>query len=281
MKSTWIGSKGISRLHSTATRRSTISPRFVEIMNWMDFIRLSYILRPSRTDDTIVAKLSSASTTSAASFATSVPVIPIATPILASFSAGASLTPSPVIATTLPLCWKALTMRTLCSGATRAKTEILPTISCSFSSERSSTSVPVSTASCSCIIPNSRAMADAVILWSPVIITGLIPALRHWATATFASSRGGSIIPTIPRNMRSDSIVSVEIASGSSLMDLLATARTRNALDAICILALLIFCISASVICLIPLRPTIPVQHFSRSSRPPLTATRYPPSRHL
>ena len=41
-----------------------------------------------------------ASTMSDASFATSVPAMPIATPIAACLSAGASLTPSPVIAVT-------------------------------------------------------------------------------------------------------------------------------------------------------------------------------------
>ena len=60
------------------------------------------IERPSSTAATIVAKLSSASTMSAACFETSVPVMPIATPMSAVFSAGASFTPSPVIATTAP-----------------------------------------------------------------------------------------------------------------------------------------------------------------------------------
>ena len=59
--------------------------------------------RPSSTAATIVAKLSSARTISAACLATSVPVMPIATPMSAAFSAGASLTPSPVIATTAPV----------------------------------------------------------------------------------------------------------------------------------------------------------------------------------
>ena len=51
---------------------------------------------------TTLAKLSSVRTMSAVCLATSVPVMPIATPIFARFSAGASLTPSPVIATTWP-----------------------------------------------------------------------------------------------------------------------------------------------------------------------------------
>ena len=47
----------------------------------------------------MVAKLSSVSTIEAASLDTSLPVIPIATPISACFSAGASFTPSPVMDT--------------------------------------------------------------------------------------------------------------------------------------------------------------------------------------
>lgn len=48
----------------------------------------------------MLAKLSSKSTISEASFATSVPVIPIANPTSAFLRAGASLVPSPVTATT-------------------------------------------------------------------------------------------------------------------------------------------------------------------------------------
>jgi hypothetical protein len=44
----------------------------------------------------------------------------MATPMSAVFSAGASLTPSPVIATTTPRRCSASTMRSLCSGLTRA-----------------------------------------------------------------------------------------------------------------------------------------------------------------
>ena len=81
---------------------------------------LAKIARPSRTAATIVAKLSSARIMSAASFVTSVPVTPIATPMSADFSAGASFTPSPVMATMLPSACRASTIRSLCSGATRA-----------------------------------------------------------------------------------------------------------------------------------------------------------------
>src|SRR6266516_2776947 len=69
----------------------------------MYLARLSYSPRPSSTALTMVEKLSSVRIITAASLVTSVPVIPIAMPMSAFFSAGASLTPSPVIATMLPL----------------------------------------------------------------------------------------------------------------------------------------------------------------------------------
>lgn len=44
----------------------------------------------------------------------------MATPISAALTAGASFTPSPVMATTLPAAFQALTMRSLWAGLTRA-----------------------------------------------------------------------------------------------------------------------------------------------------------------
>ena len=64
----------------------------------------------------MVAKLSSVRIISAASLVTSVPVMPIATPMSAGVSAGASLTPSPVIATTLPCCLSRLDQAHLVLG---------------------------------------------------------------------------------------------------------------------------------------------------------------------
>ncbi len=52
-------------------------------------------------------------------------------------------------------------------------------------------------------IPNSSAMAVAVSTWSPVIITGLMPASLHKATASVTPLLGGSIIPTSPTKVRS------------------------------------------------------------------------------
>ena len=71
----------------------------------------------------MVEKLSSVKIISAASLDTSVPVIPIAHPISAFFRAGASFTPSPVIAHIAFLFCLASTILTLSFGATRANTE--------------------------------------------------------------------------------------------------------------------------------------------------------------
>jgi hypothetical protein len=64
--------------------------------------RLSESPRPTSTALTMVEKLSSVRIMTAASLVTSVPVIPIAMPMSAFFTAGASLTPSPVMATMWP-----------------------------------------------------------------------------------------------------------------------------------------------------------------------------------
>ena len=99
--------------------------------------------RPSSIALTMLAKLSSVSTMSAASLETSVPVIPMATPILAALSAGASLMPSPVMATMWPLRCRAPTIRSLCSGSTRANTRTCSTIASSSASPMVRRSAPV------------------------------------------------------------------------------------------------------------------------------------------
>ena len=76
--------------------------------------------RPSSTARTMVVKSSSVRTMWAAPLATSVPERPMAQPMSAALRAGASLTPSPVMAATFPRACHAWTMRILCSGDTRA-----------------------------------------------------------------------------------------------------------------------------------------------------------------
>ena len=162
----------------------------------------------------MVAKLSSVRIMSAALLATSVPERPMAQPMSAAFRAGASLTPSPVMAATMPRLCQARTMRSLCSGDTRAYTENRST-SCSSSSwGMKSKSSPVRAVSPGRNMSSSRAMATAVILWSPVIITGRMPARWHRCTASRTSSRGGSIIPTRPEKVSSCSNVRLSSSGG-------------------------------------------------------------------
>ncbi|MCY1547111.1 hypothetical protein D9M68_831450 [compost metagenome] len=91
----------------------------------------------------MLAKLSSANTMSDASLAASVPFMPMATPTSARLSAGASLTPSPVMATTWPLFCNAWTRRSLCSGLARANTSTSMAIWRRVASSISATSAPV------------------------------------------------------------------------------------------------------------------------------------------
>ena len=218
-----------SGVHSVAKNSTTTSPTLLDNKNCITFNMLSYILLPSSTADTIVAKLSSVKITSAASFATSVPTIPIAHPMSDAFNAGLSFTPSPVIATISPFFCHAFTILTLCSGDTLAYTEYFLTFFSKSSSDIFSSSSPVIASSSFSNIPNFFAIAVAVILWSPVIITVFIPAVLHFSTAFFASSLGGSIIPTNPTNINSLSIFFISCFVGLWSISLYAHAKTLKA----------------------------------------------------
>ena len=50
-------------------------------------------------------------------------------------------------------------------------------------------------------MPSCAAMALAVTPWSPVIMTTRMPAALHCATASIASWRGGSMMPTMPSSV--------------------------------------------------------------------------------
>ena len=200
--------------------------------NCMVFLILSYILLPSSTAETMVAKLSSESTISATFLVTSVPVIPMPTPMSADLMLGASFTPSPVMAVMAPLRLHAETMRTLCSGCTRAYT---PHLSISLSSSSSLSlfsSLPSMACEASSIMPSSLAIATAVSLWSPVIITGRMPAALHSSTAALTSGRTGSIMPTRPMKQSSCSRFEGSVFSGILCHSLSAAANTRRAFAA-------------------------------------------------
>ena len=195
-----------------------IAAKFPDSRNWIEFLILRYRFLPFSTAFTIVAKLSSVSTMAAASLDTSLPVIPMATPISACLSAGASLTPSPVIATIFPLSCHARTILILCSGDTRAYTEIPSTKLFSSSSDILSISAPSHASDSSLRIPILFAIAAAVTLWSPVIMIGRIPAFLHSATAAMDSSLGGSIIAISPIKVRPYSSSSVSSSSSDTVL---------------------------------------------------------------
>mmetsp|Transcript_4355 Transcript_4355/g.13564 ORF Transcript_4355/g.13564 Transcript_4355/m.13564 type:complete len:216 (+) Transcript_4355:417-1064(+) len=117
--------------------------------------------RPHETEATIELKLSSRMTMSDASLATSVPVMPIDRPTSDTLSAGASLVPSPVTATTSPISLSADTSRYLSLGVERASTcslgsAALRSSSLIFLKAGPSMAVP------SVRMPHSRAMCCAV-----------------------------------------------------------------------------------------------------------------------
>ena len=94
------------------------------ITNRTNLFRLSNTIRPRSTAWMIVAKLSSDRIIRLAFLATWVPE-PMAMPMSAALMAGASFTPSPVIATTSPFLRSVSTSSTLCSGATRPTTPMV------------------------------------------------------------------------------------------------------------------------------------------------------------
>ena len=235
---------------------------------------LPYTVRPSRTAETIVAKLSSVSTMSAAFFATSVPFLPIAQPMSAAFRAGASFTPSPVMAVTSFSLRNALIMRILCAGETRAYTEHVCTVCKSASSERLSSSAPVITALFS--MPSRPAMAEAVAGWSPVIITGRMPARLHSETASAASGRGGSSSPMSPK--KHSPLSAASSVSGQASVRFSAAARTRSASFAMSrFFALSAARISGVNVTFFPFKSTY-VQRGKIASGAPFVITLYPPS---
>ena len=185
----------------------------------------------------MLAKLSSWSTISAASFATSVPAMPIAIPMFARESAGASFTPSPVIATISPCSWSDDTILIFCSGVTREKIEAWAEASASCSSSKAVSALPFTGAMPPSVMFSSRPIASAVYCWSPVIIFTRIPARWQTAMASFTSALGGSMMPTRPRKMKLDSTVLMSSISSSSSRRRAHNAMTRMACPAMSLFA--------------------------------------------
>jgi hypothetical protein len=182
--------------------------------------------RPSSIAATMLAKLSSSRIRSAASLATSVPLMPMAMPMSAVFSAGASLTPSPVTATISPLFFSASTMRIFCSAATRAKRiSGASSASCSCVGDISRSCSPLITSGASPRTrPIWRAIARPVCGWSPVTMMIRMPASSQRAIASGTSGRGGSSRPISPARIIPCSSPGTPVSSTARW----AKARTRS-----------------------------------------------------
>ena len=129
---------------------------------------------------------------SAASLATSVPLIPIEIPISAFFKAGASLTPSPTIAVIFCRFWSASIISSLFCGVVRAKTWLFKAASSRSLAESLSHSAPVIALIGPVDNPSCLPIARAVCGSSPVIILTETPARFICFNATITSSRGAS-----------------------------------------------------------------------------------------
>ena len=194
-----MGFKGDSLRTAPPTKAITKATKLTVSWNWRNFLIDSKIFLPHFMAVTIELKLSSRRIIPEAYLATSVPAIPIANPISAFLRAGASLVPSPVIATTWLSFFKPVAIKYLSSGDDRASTHswsltILkfsrsPTVSSSSPSLASPptnylNSLPSMTEQSPSVstqstgrIPAYLAMAMAVLLLSPVTILTLTPAL--------------------------------------------------------------------------------------------------------
>ena len=136
---------------------------------------------------------------SAAAFVTAVPVMPMAMPMSAFLMAGASFTPSPVIATMWPCSRRTSTRWTLSWGETRPMTPMPSTSRSTASWSSASNSAPVMALPG---MPSCVATTAPVTAASPVIMRTWTPAPWASAMAAFAAGRGGSVMPTSARSVR-------------------------------------------------------------------------------
>ncbi len=146
----------------------------------------------------MLVKTSSSRIISLASRATEVPE-PIANPTFALLSAGASLVPSPVTATTSPLPCKSLTNFSLSVGRARYITLrfwATKLADSSSSRENSSPEIKAFSSIPSLHNPICLQISRAVVRVSPVTILTLMPAFLQSVIASATSGLIGSAIPT-------------------------------------------------------------------------------------
>lgn len=118
----WTGVNGDYFITTAPKKAIKMATIFTVNWNCRNFLMQSKIFLPNLTAVIMELKLSSSRMMPAAYLATYVPAIPIAKPISAFFKAGASLVPSPVIATTLSSCLSPVAKRYLSSGEDLANT---------------------------------------------------------------------------------------------------------------------------------------------------------------
>ncbi len=146
-------------------------------------------MRLSLTASIITESPGRVRTMSAADLAASV-APETAMPASAFFSAGASLTPSPVIPTICCFFWSSSTIWYLCSGKTWAN----PSASSTRRSASLSDLISSNLAAGRMLVPRSTCCATslAIASWSPVTILTSIPIDSAVSRVCFESSRGGS-----------------------------------------------------------------------------------------
>mmetsp|Transcript_770 Transcript_770/g.2078 ORF Transcript_770/g.2078 Transcript_770/m.2078 type:complete len:271 (-) Transcript_770:1519-2331(-) len=205
-----------TKLRVTATTLTTS-------WNCKNLRMLWYTFRPHSTAFAMDWMLSSRITMSHASFAISVPASPSAKPTSASFSAGASLVPSPVTETTSPRALCCRTRISLSVGDERASTRI-SSATARFSSgdifRNVGPSISAFGPSDPSKIPASCAINFAVSGLSPVTMRTMTPACLSMSTASRVSGRMGSLMPSTPTKVISDSG-----ASSQSRFDACGTSR--------------------------------------------------------
>ena len=203
-QSIWVTVRGdsvpIKEPTRTIKHAATLTVSWNKMKRWIFWNKE----RPHITARAILLKELSIIVISLASFATDVPS-PIDKPTCAALSAGASLVPSPVTATTSFSDWRFSTKYRLSIGRAREITFTSDNLLFNSAPDRVVSSAPVIwlvSGSFSSHNPIWRAISLAVPEVSPVTILTLIPALTHSLTAWGTSIRIGSEIATIPRNVR-------------------------------------------------------------------------------
>jgi hypothetical protein len=118
----WTGVNGDYFITTAPKNAMKIATILTVSWNCKNFLMQSKIFLPYLIAVMMLPKLSSNRMMPAAYLATSVPAMPIANPMSDFFRAGASFVPSPVIATTWPICFSPVAKMYLSSGDERANT---------------------------------------------------------------------------------------------------------------------------------------------------------------